>query len=128
MQNRVVVRSLDGTIHKGTTNDFFPQRPVFHVSTRETGDVQRVDVRALKAVFFVKSFDGDRSYQERSDVERAGYGKKTAVRFKDGETQVGYTQGYARDRLGFFFFPSDAEANNERIFVVNAATEEVRFV
>ena len=63
-----------------------------------------------------------------------GHDKLTTVcqlhmrRFKDGETQVGYTQGFSPSRPGFFFFPADPDGNNKRIFVVNAATSDVRFV
>jgi hypothetical protein len=127
-QSTVVVHEVGGKVQKGMTADFFPNKDRFHLTDRDSGQVREVRIRGLKAIFFVKSFEGDRAYNERQDVERAGFGKKIKVRFKDGETQVGYTQGFSPARPGFFFFPADPDANNERIFVVNAATADVRFV
>jgi len=127
-QSTVVVHARGGTLQKGITNDFFPNKDRFHLTEKDTGEVHEVRLQGLKAVFFVKSFEGDPTYRERQDVERAGFGKKVKVRFQDGETQVGYTQGFSPARPGFFFFPADPDANNERVFVVNAATASVRFV
>jgi hypothetical protein len=50
------------------------------------------------------------------------------VRFFDGETVVGYTLGYSPDRQGFYLTPADLQGNNERIFVVKSATEEIKFL
>lgn len=127
-QSTVVVHARGGTLQKGVTNDFFPNKDRFHLTDKDSGEVREVQVKGLKAVFFVKSYEGDPAYRERQDVERAGFGKRVEVRFKDGETLVGYTQGYSPARSGFFFFPADPDANNERVFVANAATAEVRFL
>jgi len=115
-------------LRKGTTSDFFPNKDRFHLTEKESGEVREIRLRGLKAVFFVKSFEGDPAYRENQELERAGFGKRIRVRFHDGETQVGYTQGFSPTRPGFFFFPADPNANNERVFVVNAATADVRFV
>jgi len=127
-QSTVVVHAVGGELQKGTTSDFFPNKDQFHLTEKDSEQVREVRVRGLKAIFFVKTFEGDPSYRERQDVERVGFGKKIRVRFSDGETQVGYTQGFSPARPGFFFFPADPDGNNERVFVVNAATEDVRFV
>jgi hypothetical protein len=128
MQNTVVVHFSGGTLRKGVTNDFFPNKDKFHLTDKDTGEVREVSLTGVKAVFFVKDYRGDRTYRERTDVERAGFGKKIQVRFKDGETLIGYSQGFAPNRPGFFVFPSDPQSNNERIFVLTAATKEVRFL
>jgi hypothetical protein len=47
------------------------------------------------------------------------------VRFSDGETLVGTTQGYDRQRPGFFLIPADPQSNIERCYVVVAATSDV---
>lgn len=57
-----------------------------------------------------------------------GFGKKIQVRFKDGETLIGYTQGYSPARTGFILFPADEKSNNDRVFVIKAAAEEVAFL
>jgi hypothetical protein len=128
MKNKVVLHFIGGEIKKGTTEDFFPNKDIFHFTNSDGGEQSKISLQNLKAIFFVKSFDGNRNYQERDDVERTGFGKKIEVIFKDGELQRGYTQGYAPNRPGFFIFPSDPDSNNERVFVVNAATSDVRFL
>jgi hypothetical protein len=128
MINKIVIRYTDGKIKKGTTEDFFPNKDVFHLRDKDNGEAQTIHLKDLKAVFFVKDFDGDSTYQEKDDVSRVGLGRKIKVRFKDGETLVGYTQGFSRDRLGFIFFPCDANSNNDKGFIVTAATDEVVFM
>jgi hypothetical protein len=129
-QNRVVARFSDGKTLKGTTQDFFPNRPAFHVLPLGAAAGIEVQRRLLKALFFVKSFEGD---AERKDLPgfvaappETAQGKKIAVRFKDGEILCGYSLSYAPDREGFFVFPSDVGSNNTRVFVVTAATAEVK--
>jgi len=128
MQNKVVVHDPDGPLIKGVTNNFFPNKDKFDVADDTTGEVREVPLVGLKAVFFVKSFEGDQSYQERTDVERTGFGKKIQVDFKDGETLVGYSPGFAKNRQGFFVFPADPESNNDRVYVITEATKDVRFL
>jgi hypothetical protein len=128
MRNSVVVHIPGGTLLKGVTHNFFPNKEKFHLTDSETGEVREVSLAGIKAVFFVKGFEGDRDYQERTDVERTGLGKKILVNFKDGETLVGYSQGFTPGRPGFFVFPADPQSNNERIFVATEATTEVRFL
>jgi hypothetical protein len=127
MQNTVVVHLGDGTLLKGTTNNFFPNKEKFHLTVKDTTEIREVPLTGLKAVFFVKDFEGDPNYQERGDAERSGLGKRIEVEFKDGENLVGYSQGYTPNRPGFFVFPADPESNNDRIFVLTAATKSVRF-
>lgn len=128
MQNKVVVHMADGTILKGTTADFFPNKETFHLQEESAGETHLIGVASLKAVYFVKSFAGRSDYKEKSDVERSGCGRKIKISFNDGETQFGYTQGYAPNRAGFFVFPADPESNNDRIYVITAATGKVELL
>ena len=128
MRNMVVVHFPGGNVLKGITNNFFPNKDKFHLADKDTGEVQEIQLSGLKAVFFVKGFDGDPAYQERSDMERTGLGKKIQVDFNDGEVLVGYSQGFTPNRPGFFVFPADPESNNDRVFVVTAATLSARFL
>jgi hypothetical protein len=124
---KVIIRYTNGKIKKGTTEDFFPNKDVFHLKDKDIGDFQKILINDLKAVFFVKDFEGNHQYQEKDDIVRVGLGRKINVNFKDGEKLVGYTQGFSRDRAGFIFFPSDPNSNNEKVFVVTAATDKVYF-
>jgi hypothetical protein len=118
---------MDGTLVKGYTDDFFPSRPTLHIAQEGGGEPVEVEIARLKALFFVKSLEGNRDYEADQEAERAGLGRRIEVRFKDGETLIGYTSGYSAERDVFFVFPGDAKVNNERVLVVTAATEEIRF-
>jgi len=128
MKNQVVAHFADGRILKGWAVDFFPNRPSFHLEKEGSDETLDVPVGELKGVFFVKSFAGDAQTTYRNDLERAGMGKKIQVDFADGETLIGYTSGYSSARAGFFVFPADPDDNNDKVYVVTAATTSVDFV
>lgn len=125
-QSQVVVRYRDGRLLKGVTSNFLPARDGFHVQT-PGGEVAEVSQAELKALFFVRDLAGDPKRRDASgfDPGRPAPGRKIRVEFVDGEVIVGTTQGYQRSRPGFFVFPADAGSNNERCFVVTAATRRV---
>ncbi len=131
--NRIVARYQDGNLLKGITNDFLPAKDRFHVVPLESAPGTKpveVLVADLKAVFFVKDFTGKPEHKESEqfDLMKPVSGRKIRVVFKDGEVMLGTTQGYQPGRPGFFLLPADATSNNERCFVVTAATREVSFV
>jgi hypothetical protein len=124
----VVVRFVDGRVLKGTTNDFAPQKPNFHITDRDKPAARAVDVpiRELKAVFFVRTYEGDPKRVEDRDLARAkGQGRKILVTFADGEVLGGFTTGYSKDKQGFFVIPVDPKSNNSRVFVVSAAVKTI---
>ena len=128
--NHVVAHFLDGTLIKGSTEDFSPNRPSFHVHEAGQSKPTEVLCKKLKAVFFVLDLNGN---PDRRDLYGfihgpgdTNQGKKVAVRFKDKELIFGYTLSYSRERSGFFMTPSDLGSNNLRIFVLTAATLEVK--
>ena len=132
MQNRIVIRYQDGRLLKGFTGDFIAGKEIFHISQTATSADKPVEVRVseLKGVFFVKELAGNPSYDERKEFDPAkpAAGRKIYVRFKDGEQLVGITQGYQPGRPGFFVVPADPLSNNDRIYVVASATEEIKFL
>ena len=125
--NKVVARFKDGTILKGKTNDFFPNKTSFHVETL-SGETETIDVEQLKALFLVKDFEGNKDYDEEFKDEVSGAGRKIQVTFSDGETITGFTLGYSPNRQGFYMTPADLKSNNVRVFVVKSATEKIEFV
>jgi hypothetical protein len=127
----VVVRFVDGSTMKGGTLDFAPGKPKFHVQPHggSPGGPTPILLAAVKAVFFVKSFEGNREHVEgKSFGEIPDQGRRIKVTFKDREEIVGFTTGYAPDRPGFFVVPADPRSNNLRIFVVNTAVSKVEWL
>ena len=131
--SKIVVRYRDGRTLKGTTQNFFPNKPNFHVNrlgTTGPGDVIEVKLDELKAVFFVRDFTGNAKHVERKQLapgERP-QGRLMEVTCKDGEVIVGTTTGYDPKRPGFFLFPIDPSANNVRVYVVSGAVGSARFL
>lgn len=127
---RVVIRFSNGKVLKGTTQDFYPNRPRFHLLPAEGGAPIEVRSAELKAVFFVKTFTGQPERMKLRGFIQAppeiAQGKKVAVRFKDGELVCGYTVSYTPDREGFFLSPVDAAGNNLRIYVLTAAAAQIK--
>ena len=130
ISNLVVARYNDGRVLKGTTRDFSANRTMFHIEVQESGEVIELRCRQLKALFFVRSLEGDSKRQDlRGFVDgpqETSHGRKIATRFRDGEFLCGYTLSWSPDREGFFLFPADSGGNNQRIWVVSAATQEIK--
>ena len=130
--NQVVARFLDGTTLKGQTNDFLPAKDLFHISANGSIDTKPLEVKVpeLKALYFVRSLQGDPEHQKTNDFppNAPAPGRKVKVTFKDGEVLVGTTQGYQPGRPGFFLLPADPRSNNERCYIVTSATQSVAFV
>ena len=132
---KTVVKFNDGKIIKGYTTDFNPNRELFHVRPidegQEEGQGEQVEVNLndIKAVFFVKDFQGDKEYQKVRTFNGYSSGspsqRKIVVIFKDGENFYGTTHSYAPDRTGFFVYPIDQNDNNDRVFVPRSALEKV---
>jgi hypothetical protein len=129
--NRIVVRYLDGRLLKGFSQDFHPTRPTFHVSAAlsplDTRPVL-VPMQQLKAVFFVRDFEGDPAYVERRTFEQRAAGRRIEVTFLDDEVLLGSTLGYRPDGTGFFMTPADGEGNNLRVFVLPGAVRHIRYL
>ena len=128
---KVVVRYADGKVIKGYTQDFFPNKDRFHLQPQQKSsgqDTQQVLVKDLKAIFFVRDFGGNPAYDERRQFGGGDkpQGRKMEIIFKDGEKLVGSTLGYEPNRPGFFIHPVDDKSNNIRVFVVQAAVDNVR--
>lgn len=127
----VVARFLDGNVLKGTTRDFSPHRPEFHLHPQgdARGAALKIAVADLKAVFFVRSLEGHSEHAEpHRFLGNPAQGRRVLVTFQDGEVIAGSTVGYAPNRPGFFLVPGDPESNNLRAFVVASSVSKVEFV
>jgi uncharacterized protein DUF6982 len=131
MLNKVVVRFLDGTVLKGTVNNFDAKAPNFHLIAADGSAARKVTLDKLKALFFVKDLQGNTEHNESKDFPAnasPGLGKRTKVLFKDGETLAGFCNAYQPTQQGFFLFPVDRTANNDRVYILNHAVKDVQFV
>ena len=131
--SKIVARYRDGRTMKGTTQNFFPNKPVFHVIRKGgtgPGDVIEVKLEDLKAIFFVRDFTGNAKHVERKKLSpgERPQGRLMEVTCKDGEVIVGTTTGYDPKRSGFFLFPVDPSSNNMRVFLVTSAVRSTRFL
>lgn len=128
---KVVCRLLDGTMIKGTTCDFYPNKPQFHVQQASQGAAQAIpiSVDSLKAVFFVEKLEGRNPPPGPPSLkELIGSGRKLEVTFLDGEVMVGYTTAYNPAKPGFFLVPAENGCNNQRVYVLSHAVLQVTWL
>ena len=127
--NRAVVAFRDGRRLKGYILNFSALKDKFRLFSGEPGKQQTgVDVSCaeLKAIFFVKDFEGNASYSETHTAETPKHRRRLTVTFGDGEELPGTTEAYNKEKLGFFMFPLDENSNNLRIFVINKNVRQVK--
>ena len=130
---KIIVRYADGRIDKGYTQDFSPNKPLFHLHlfNSNPGDESvQIMLKDLKAVLFVRDFRGNPDYKERKyfTEESRPSGRLVEVTFRDDEVLVGSTLGYDPKSPGFFIYPADSDGNNLRLFAVSKAVRKVRFL
>jgi len=125
--SKIVARSLNGHVVKGYTQDFDPDASCFCLweNPTEASEQQPVNLRMkdLKAIFFVRTFDGNPHYIERRDFIEGdrSYGDRVEVTFGDGEVVRGFRIDHYPRRSGFFLLPPDPRGNNVMVFLVSRA-------
>jgi len=130
--NKIVVKFKDGKVVKGWSTDFGPNKEIFHLHPLEEygKDVLGIKISAIKAVFFVKDYKGNKDYKKVRTFKGAPKvtpsERKIVVIFKDGENFYGTSHTYNPDNKGFFVYPIDPKDNNDRVFVVNPAVESIK--
>jgi hypothetical protein len=123
ISHKVVVHTLDQQVIHGTTDQAEVTTP-FRIRTRED-ETQNFELEDLKAVFFVKEFEGDPTHEEihHLDRDRAPEVVWAQVQYQDGEI----LEGRIRNQLetlrspGFYLWPTDDGSNNEKVYVVKSA-------
>ena len=132
---RAILRFLDGRMLKGFIRNFTLADDHVFIDD-ESSDSQKVKLKELKAIFFVKKFEGDKDHREKkSFAGTKRTGKRLFVKFKDGEQMTGYLEGDTpwdkgffldlKKTSGFFLRPVDEESNNLKVFVVTSALLDV---
>jgi hypothetical protein len=131
MADKVVVHFRDGRLVKGFTTGFTGTTPTIRVA--DVNDPSReveINLAALKAVFFVKDFVGDSSYDEVKAFRTppASGERRMVFTLHDGEVLIGSVNGYQPERDGFFLRPADPQSNNLSCFIVAAAVHSASIV
>src|SRR2546428_770450 len=124
----VIVRFADGSLWKGRSSDVNPQRPACHLRL-ESGATMDVPLERLKALFFVRSMEGNPDHQELK-VATPGDSRLIGTRcvrlvFHDGEEMIGFMNRFPPNTHFFYFNPIDPGSNNIRILANRAAVAEM---
>jgi hypothetical protein len=138
---KTVLRFRDGRLLRGFLKDFAPDLDEIFLEEVETDRIYPVRVEDVKAIFFVRSFEGDRTYREKKTFGVSKQkGQRVFVKFRDGESLVGFLEGdvpwekgFFLSRLdrglkGFFLLPVDEDTNNMKVFVIATSVEDVTVV
>lgn len=136
--DKVVLRFSDGKVLKGYLEHFSPDDEIVSINDI-SGERKSVNINELKAIFFVKTFEGKKDYNERKAFGGMNIRlKRVFVKFKDGESLTGYVEGEvpwekgffleSGRKRGFFMLPTDRESNNIKIFIVTSFVKDVTLV
>jgi len=138
---KAVTRLINGKVLKGYIDEFSPDQNEVNIKEEMTADLRTVKIGDVKAVFFVRSFEGDQEHKERKSYGIAKVkGQRVFVKFRDGEGLVGFLEGdvpwekgfflskRGSNRKGFFLLPVDEDTNNIKVFVVSSSVDAVTVV
>lgn len=140
-REKVIFRFNNGQIINGHLKDFSSDLTDLHLEEASNGHHRTVKIEELKALFFVRSFEGDKEYKEKKayGIKRSR-GKRVFIRFKDGESLVGFLEGdvpwekgFFLSKLGtgmkgFYLLPVDEDTNNLKVFVIASSVNDVTVV
>jgi len=96
----------------------------FRIRNLETGIVEEISVKDVKAVFYVESFDGNSDHSQLNFHTRAPivHGIWMRCQFLDGEVMEGIVYNSIRYLVdpGFFLLPTDPGSNNKLVYVLKS--------
>ena len=141
INQKAVLRFNNGTTLKGYIKDFNPINDKVNLEEAKTGSTLSVSINELKAIFFIRSFEGDSSHKEKKlyGISKTR-GHRLYIKFNDGESLVGFLEGdvpwkrgfflskHDNDLKGFFILPVDLDSNNIKIFVIASSVKDVTVV
>jgi hypothetical protein len=125
-EQKIVVHYLDKRLERGYARFFFHVQDQVPMTDLD-GNEKPLDLKQVKAVFFVKEFAGNPDYGERKEFggDSPTFGLKIRIEFIDGEVLLGRAMGYRPEEKGFYFKPADPRSNNEVVFVPVGALKQV---
>ena len=135
---KVILRFVDGKMLKGFIRDLKISDEYLYIED-ESNHQHKVRLKELKAIFFVRKFEGERGHQEKKSFTGTRPGsKRVFVKFKDGESIMGNMEGEIPWEKGFFLesmkektftiVPVDEDSNNTKILVITTAVMDVAMI
>jgi len=138
-EERVAARFNNGKVLKGYVKDFTADSEMVFLDDAASGMNHIIPINDLKALFFIRTFEGDREYRDKKAFGLSpSKGRKVFIKFKDKESLIGFIDGEVpfqkgftlakpdgTEDTGFFLAPSDNDSNNIKVFVVGSAIENV---
>jgi Family of unknown function (DUF6982) len=132
---KVILRFADGKMLKGIITDLKLGEDALFIEDESSSQL-KVRLKELKAIFFVRRFEGNPEHQEKKSFTGSRPGsRRVFIKFKDGESMMGFVEGDLPWRTGFFLesmkdkgfyiVPVDEASNNIKIFVVTSAVRDV---
>ncbi len=120
---KVIVRTRDGKVIPGFANKDRIKKTLKIINQQGKEKTFRMD--KLKAVFFVKDFQGNPEYDEIKFLNKQAVSSMiwARVEFFDGEVLEGKIPNNMEliYSPGFYLSPSDQDTNNRRVWVVKSA-------
>ncbi len=128
--HKVVVRTRDGQVIPGFASQD-RMKDTLKIITQQ-GKEQTFNIEKLKAVFFVKDFQGDPEYDEIKFLNKQAVSSMIWVRveFFDGEVLEGKIPNDLEliSSPGFYLSPSDHDTNNKRVWVIKSSLKNFTFL
>jgi hypothetical protein len=134
---KVIARLRDGKLIKGFLNgssatlDAFQQASEFKlpeligIDPVEPGEGVSLRLDTLKALFFVKSFEGKKEYPEVKFFDKSPpiRGLWVRIQFYDSESIEGTVENTIHYLVepGFFMKPPDPQSNNQILYVIKSS-------
>lgn len=125
-RQRLVVHTRKGEVYYGVCFALNPNHDAFKLElmtkdNEPAGKTQAFNFKDLKAIFYVKAFDGEFDRSKTYAEETPEGGGVVAV-FEDGEVLKGHTyQAYHGEAPRFHLIPDDRDGNNLSILIERAA-------
>lgn len=140
---KVVAHKSDGTVVKGYTagvpgfykDSLHKQKPTpppnsLELELADSGKKVKLKVATLKALFFVKTFEGSHGYNEIKffTAHPLLQGLWVRLTFADKECTEGviYNSLHFLNDRGFFLKPPDPQSNNDIVYVLKSSLREFR--
>ncbi len=129
-RQKLVVRTKKGEVYYGMSYDLNRKMPAFHLELQTVqGETQnrtiQIPFETIKAIFYVKSFDGHFLPGDYEQHEAPGE-RPVAVKFSDEEVILGrpvHRQWTEEPR--FYLWPEEQHGNNMMILVERSAVKSI---